>query len=86
MQEQGDENKPLSFVERMKLKNKSTPKYGGEFKEEKAKLDITDCPNCGAGRAKLDGVKNCAYCGFEFLEHHHTKGIHLNREKNKGEL
>ncbi|MXV38766.1 hypothetical protein GO491_08810 [Flavobacteriaceae bacterium Ap0902] len=86
MQDPENNKKPLSLVERMKLKAKNSPKYGGEYKEEKANMSVTDCPNCGAGRAKLDGVKKCAYCGYEFLENHHTKGIHLNREKDRGEL
>ncbi|MGI9527332.1 MAG: hypothetical protein ACR2MS_09515 [Weeksellaceae bacterium] len=86
MQEPEANKKPLSLVERMKFKAKNSPKYGGEYIEEKANMSATDCPNCGAGRAKLDGVKNCAYCGYEFLENHQTKGIHLNREKGRGEL
>lgn len=85
MSENQENKKPLSLVERMRLKTKTQAKYGGEYKEEKAKVNVTDCPNCGAGRAKLDGVKKCGYCGFVFLEKDHTAGIHLNKEKGRGE-
>lgn len=79
-----ENKKPLSLVDRMRLKTKTQAKYGGEFREEKATVGATDCPKCGAGRAKLDGVKKCAYCGHQFLEHDQTAGIHLNKEKERG--
>ena len=55
-----EEKKPLSFVEKMKLKAQNQKSYGidenNAFKE--AKLGAADCPNCGAGRAKQDGLTN----------------------------
>lgn len=78
-----ENKKPLSLVERMRLKTQTQQKYGGEFIEEKATIGVTDCQNCGAGRAKSDGLKECAYCGFVFLEKEHTAGIHLNKEKDR---
>lgn len=85
MTENEENKKPLSLVERMKLKTKTQLKYGGELIEKSSSINTTDCPNCGAGRAKLDGIKKCAYCGFVFLEKDHTTGIYLKIEKNKGE-
>jgi uncharacterized Zn finger protein (UPF0148 family) len=78
-----EEKKPLSFVEKMKLKAQSQKTYGIEsetFKE--AKLDAADCPNCGAGRAKQDGLTHCAYCGHEFLAVKLTDGIFIKKEDN----
>ncbi|MCK0199521.1 hypothetical protein [Ornithobacterium rhinotracheale] len=80
---QEDPNKkPLSMVERMKLKAKQQQKYGGEFVEKKAEVAAQDCPNCGAGRAKHEGVTHCAYCGFQFIEKKMDKGIFINDEDN----
>ena len=79
-----EEKKPLSFVEKMKLKAQSQKTYGIDennvFKE--AKMDATDCPNCGAGRAKQDGLTHCAYCGHKFLAVQLTDGIFIKKEDN----
>ncbi len=79
-----EDNKPLSFVEKMKLKAQSQKTYGidenNAFKE--AKMDAADCPNCGAGRAKQEGLTHCAYCGHEFLAIKLTDGIFIKREDN----
>lgn len=79
-----EEKKPLSFVEKMKLKAQSQKTYGidenNTFKE--AKMDAADCPNCGAGRAKQDGLTHCAYCGHEFLAVKLTDGIFIKKEDN----
>jgi uncharacterized Zn finger protein (UPF0148 family) len=76
-------NKPLSFVEKMKLKAQNQKSYGIDsevFKE--AKLDAIACPNCGAGRAKQDGLTHCAYCGHEFLAVTLTNGIFITDQDN----
>jgi hypothetical protein len=78
----GEEKRALSLVEKMKLKAQSQTPYGGETKNEAASIDVTDCPNCGAGRAKHEGLKYCAYCGFEFLQVNITDGINLKKEDN----
>lgn len=79
-----EEQKPLSFVEKMKLKAQSQKSYGidenNAFKE--AKLGATDCSNCGAGRAKQDGLTHCAYCGHEFISVEITDGLFLKKEDN----
>jgi uncharacterized Zn finger protein (UPF0148 family) len=45
-------------------------------------MDASDCPNCGAGRAKQDGLTHCAYCGHEFLSVKLTDGIFIKKEDN----
>lgn len=79
-----EEKKPLSFVEKMKLKAQSQKTYGldenNAFKE--AKMDAADCPNCGAGRAKQEGLTHCAYCGHEFLAVKLTDGIFIKKADN----
>ena len=78
-----DEKKPvLSFLEKMKQKAKDQKSYGGEHTEESAKVNVRDCPNCGAGRAALDGLTHCAYCSFEFLSVKLTDGINLKATDN----
>lgn len=77
------DNKPtLSLIERMKQKAINQKNYGGEYVEEQAKINVRDCPNCGAGRAKQDGLTHCAYCDFEFLSVVLTDGINLKKEDN----
>jgi uncharacterized Zn finger protein (UPF0148 family) len=77
------DNKPtLSLIERMKQKAINQKNYGGEYVEEQAKINVRDCPNCGAGRAKQDGLTHCAYCNFEFLSVVLTDGINLKKEDN----
>lgn len=76
------DKKPLSFIEKMKLKAQQQVSYGGEAKPESAKVDVTDCPNCGAGRTKQDGITYCAYCGFEFIRVQLGDGINIKKEDN----
>ena len=78
-----EEKKPLSFVEKMKLKAQNQKSYGiddNAFKE--AKLGAADCPNCGAGRAKQDGLTHCGYCGHELLSVEISDGLFLKKEDN----
>ncbi|CEN36227.1 eL43 family ribosomal protein [Capnocytophaga cynodegmi] len=78
-----EENKNLSFVEKMKLKTQQQKKYGDDkFQTEQAKLDTQDCPNCGAGRAKHEGITHCAYCGYEFISNKLDEGIYIKKEDN----
>ena len=81
MENQEQPNKPLSLVERMKLKAMQQEKYGGESVSE-ASVAAQDCPNCRAGRAKHDGVTHCAYCGYQFIEQKIDNGIHLKNDDN----
>lgn len=78
-----ENKKPLSFVEKMKLQAQQK-KYGEDkFQpQEKAEIDTQDCPNCGAGRAKYEGVTHCAYCGYEFIQTKLDDGIFIRKEDN----
>lgn len=79
----GDENKALSFVEKMKLKALNQEKYGGpEPVAVPAKVGVTNCANCGAGRAIHEGLTKCCYCGFEFLAVVLSDGLHIKKEDN----
>ncbi|WP_353183644.1 hypothetical protein [Parapedobacter lycopersici] len=49
---------------------------------EHAQTQTVTCPNCGAGRAKPDGLTHCAYCGHLFTEHRMTDGIHIKHHDN----
>lgn len=77
-----ENKKPLSLLEKMKQKAMEQKSYGGEFVEEAAKVNTRSCINCGAGRAKQDGLTHCAYCGFEFLSVKITDGIYIKKEDN----
>lgn len=77
-----EDKKPLSLIEKMKLKAQQQKNYGGETPILDAKMDARDCPNCGAGRAMQDGLTKCGYCGFEFMNIELTDGIHIKKEDN----
>lgn len=78
-----DENKrTLSYLEKLRQKALSQENYGGEVIKEDAKMEVRDCPECGAGRAFTDGLTACAYCGFVFMEVRLTNGIHIKKEHN----
>ncbi|MFD2920987.1 hypothetical protein ACFS6H_14780 [Terrimonas rubra] len=71
-----------SFLDKLKEKAKAQANYGGNAETSEAGIQATTCPNCGAGRAKQDGVTHCAYCGFEFISTTLTDGIHIKKEDN----
>lgn len=71
-----------SFLEKLKEKAKSQGNYGGDMEATDAGMQVRDCPNCGAGRAKQDGLTHCAYCGFAFMEGKLTDGVHVKKEDN----
>ncbi|MCC9016300.1 MULTISPECIES: hypothetical protein [Flavobacterium] len=77
-----EEKKVNSFLSRLKEKAQKQTNYGGETEMTEAKMNAKDCPNCGAGRAKQDGLTHCAYCGFEFLSVNLTDGVYLKKEDN----
>lgn len=74
--------KKMSFVERMKQRALEQEKFGGKMEDTAAEMKAQDCPNCGAGRAKHDGVTHCAYCGFEFINTTIGKGVYLSEKDN----
>ncbi|MBE8726700.1 hypothetical protein [Flavobacterium hungaricum] len=77
-----EEKKVNSFLERLKQKAQNQTNYGGEADMSEARMNAKDCPSCGAGRAKQDGVTHCAYCGFEFLSIKLTDGVYIKKEDN----
>lgn len=77
-----EEKKVNSFLDRLKQKAQNQTNYGGEMEINDAKMNVRDCPNCGAGRAKQDGVTHCAYCGFEFITVKLTDGVYIKKEDN----
>lgn len=77
-----EEKKVNSFLDKLKQKAQSQTNYGGETEIKNAKMNARDCPNCGAGRAKKDGVTHCAYCGFEFISVKLTDGVYIKKEDN----
>lgn len=77
-----EEKKLNSFLSRLKENAQKQTNYGGETEMTEAKMNAKDCPNCGAGRAKQDGLTHCAYCGFEFLSVNLTDGVYLKKEDN----
>ena len=77
-----NKNKTLSYLERLKQKALEQKSYGGELNMEDAKMEVRDCPNCGAGRAYRDGLTNCGYCGFTFIEVKLTDGVYIKKENN----
>lgn len=77
-----EKNKTLSFVERMKLRAQTEAAKNETVKEFGAAIGVEVCPNCGAGRAKQDGLTKCAYCGFVFIETTLTDGLNVTKEDN----
>ncbi|RUT69963.1 hypothetical protein D0817_12285 [Flavobacterium cupreum] len=71
-----------SFLENLKQKVKNQNNYGGKTEINKAQINVRNCPNCGAGRAKQDGVTHCSYCGFEFINTKLTDGVYIKKEDN----
>ncbi len=77
-----DKKKPLTLLEKMKQRAQSQKNYGGDFIDEKANVKSVCCPNCGAGRAKEDGLTHCAYCGHEFLSVDLSDGVTIKKSDN----
>lgn len=71
-----------SYLDRLKQQSLLQENYGGEIRYEKAKMQVLDCPECGAGRAFSDGLTRCAYCGFKFMEVSLSDGIHIKKINN----
>jgi len=72
----------FSIVERLKMRAQEQKRAHVEFSE--AKMNVLTCPNCGAGRAKSDGLTACAYCGHAFTYNTLVDGIHIKRSDNSG--
>ncbi|WP_448103795.1 hypothetical protein [Pedobacter panaciterrae] len=77
-----EKKKTLTYVEKLKQQALSQTNYGGEIPDKAARMEMRDCPNCSAGRAYRDGLTNCAYCGFRFMDSKLTDGIHIKKDNN----
>lgn len=75
-----DKDRPISLVERLKRIALEQKRDSVEIKP--AGAVIVQCPQCGAGRAKQDGITKCAYCGYEFMTAQLSDGIHIKEEDN----
>lgn len=75
-----EKKQPLSLIER--LRRQAEAQQRDPLHMEDAQSHITVCPNCGAGRAKLDGITRCAYCGHAFITHQVSEGIQLKSTDN----
>ncbi|MDR2210254.1 MAG: hypothetical protein LBO65_02120 [Spirochaetaceae bacterium] len=76
------ENKTLSFLDKLKKTAAEQKNYLLYEKTTPPSLGAAVCPNCGAGRAKQDGLTHCAYCGHQFLDVELDDGIYLKKEDN----
>ncbi|AOM79696.1 hypothetical protein [Pedobacter steynii] len=77
-----DKKKAQTYVEQLKQKASEQENYGAEIKYEQAHMLVCDCPECGAGRALVDGLTICAYCGFKFMTVKLSNGIHIKKTNN----
>ncbi|MDR2108739.1 MAG: hypothetical protein LBP28_04695 [Coriobacteriales bacterium] len=75
------ENKTLSFLGSLKKAASAQKTYLAQ-EETPPGMDVALCPNCGAGRAKHDGLTHCAYCGYQFIDTELGDGIYLKKEDN----
>jgi endogenous inhibitor of DNA gyrase (YacG/DUF329 family) len=76
------ENKTLSFLDRLKKTAAAQKNYGACGEVSPPVMDAALCPNCGAGRARQDGLTHCAYCGHRFLDVDLDDGIYLAKKDN----
>lgn len=75
-----DKDKPTSLVER--LKQIALEQKREKMEVKRAASVVLQCPQCGAGRAKQDGLTKCGYCGYEFMAAKLSDGIHIKTEDN----
>lgn len=72
--------KPLAFLRQLRQKAASQTPYGGVTQEQAAKISAVTCPNCGAPRAREDGLTRCAFCNHEFMRVEISDGLHLKKQ------
>jgi DNA-directed RNA polymerase subunit RPC12/RpoP len=75
-------NKTLNFLRSMTAISLGQKNYAEAETKEVAAAEAKTCPNCGAPRAKQDGLTRCAYCGFKFMDTRLSNGIYLTEEDN----
>lgn len=72
--------KPTSVVARLKqlaMQQKRAP-----IVVKAADWLVIQCPQCGAGRTKSDGITRCGYCGHVFTTAELSDGIHIKQNDN----
>ncbi|MDR0664240.1 MAG: hypothetical protein LBF86_01775 [Helicobacteraceae bacterium] len=74
-------NKSVNFLQNM-INLSAKQKNYNEEEIKRAQAEAKLCPNCGAPRAKQDGLTRCAYCGYKFLDAVLTDGIYIKAEDN----
>lgn len=74
------EKKTLSIVER--LKKKALEQKREKITTQPLRTTVLQCPDCGAARAKVDGLTRCAYCGRQLMEVELTDGINITSKDN----
>ncbi|MDR1911187.1 MAG: hypothetical protein LBQ52_02425 [Helicobacteraceae bacterium] len=72
----------LNFLKNMQNIAVSQKNYGASETVKEMKVAAKLCPNCGAARAKYDGLTRCAYCGYKFIDTSLSDGIFIKKEDN----
>lgn len=80
--QQENNNSTLSFIQRLRQRVEEQGSPGEGVQPAPPKVETRMCPNCGAGRAKDDGLTACAFCGYKFMEVTLSNGIHIKEEDN----
>jgi uncharacterized Zn finger protein (UPF0148 family) len=76
------EHKTRSFLDNLKKTAAAQKNYLLYEEAAPPAMAAAVCPNCGAGRAKQDGLTHCAYCGHRFLDVELDDGVYLKKEDN----
>ncbi|MDR2122471.1 MAG: zinc ribbon domain-containing protein [Flavobacteriaceae bacterium] len=75
-------DKSINFLQNMTDLSLKQKNYAETKEAAEAKTETKLCPNCGAPRAKQDGLTHCAYCGHKFIDTTLTDGIYIKKEDN----
>jgi uncharacterized Zn finger protein (UPF0148 family) len=75
-------NKSVNFLQNMTNISLKQQNYAQTKEAVEAKTEAKLCPNCGAPRAKQDGLTHCAYCGYKFIDTTLTDGIYIKKKDN----
>jgi uncharacterized Zn finger protein (UPF0148 family) len=75
-------DKSMNFLQNMTNLSLKQKNYAEAEEVTEAKTEAKLCPNCGAPRAKQDGLTHCAYCGYKFIDTVLTDGIFIKKEDN----
>jgi ribosomal protein L37AE/L43A len=76
------DKKSAGFLQNLKKLSLEQKNYADTNEAQKTQAAAKLCPNCGAPRAKQDGLTHCAYCGYKFIDVVLTDGIYIKSEDN----